>query len=793
MPYIYSWVPAYKIITKRIKDYSENHAELIKVLKQIGVEGFDDRDLGDQVIELNDIDPFTFISYLNKYGDDKRITILNNLCNLWEIDVKIHDVCGIPSTNAQKVWLFPYKFERNHNEIDRLWSLYHSITNNTVTEEQLNDIQTIRSVGWTKITEGLFALKPEEYLPLNSVVTPYLKSLGINVSNTSYTGIRQTCDSVSASIDKPFYQISYEGWLHAEELKHPPRYWRLGTKPGDHGPNLLPEMIANSVASIGWDNLGNIRNITPCNKTEIQKRLSIENYKGNNSTASRKAGEILNFINTVGLNDYIIAMDGTQVKAIGKVLHNRYIYIPELEFPNCRVVDWIHKDIKGLFFDEGLRTTLTEITRKSNIDNILKIMHPTPVSSSDIIENVISLYALNQILYGPPGTGKTYHTIDYAVKIATGKNLSDTSEHKDNKEAFDDLRKAGQIEFITFHQNYTYEDFIGGIRPDINSGNLRFDRTEGVFKQIADKARKNWENSRSSAEYNPDFDTVFQSFFSKLIEEEKGSEVVIPMSKDSHKFKITKVDFEGGKIPNFVKQSGGTSHDLLISNIKGLYNGTHSYSQDGLGIYYHPLVDQLKKHAKTLSKPSDKEELKNFVVIIDEINRANISRVFGELITLLEEDKRLGAENELRLTLPNKEEFALSPNLYVIGTMNTADKSIALLDIALRRRFEFVSFYPTHDVLDDLQSKELLTPSAVSLLKQINQKIYEKKKSADFLVGHAYFIRKQDSELATVLRKKVVPLLMEYFSGKTEEVSKIFEGSAFAVSYDTGNFDWSIN
>jgi hypothetical protein len=393
-------------------------------------------------------------------------------------------------------------------------------------------------------------------------------------------------------------------------------------------------------------------------------------------------------------------------------------------------------------------------------------------------------FPLNQILYGPPGTGKTFHTIDYAVRIA--------NEREKTSQDFDTLRKAGQIEFITFHQNYTYEDFIGGIRPDINSGNLRFDKSEGVFKQIADRARKNWESSQTSANHEPDFDTVFQSFFSDLITEEVR-EVEIPMSRSTHKFKINNIDFDAGKIRNFVKQSGGTSHDLLISNIKGLYNGSHSYSQDGLGIYYHPLVEQLKEHAKTLSQPNDKEELKNFVVIIDEINRANISRVFGELITLLEDDKRMGAENELRLTLPNKEEFALPPNLYVIGTMNTADKSIALLDIALRRRFEFVSFYPTHDVLDDLQSKELLTPSAVSLLKQINQKIYEKRKSADFLVGHAYFIRKQDSELATVLRKKVVPLLMEYFSGKTEEVSKIFEGSPFAVSYDTGNFDWSIN
>ena len=182
-----------------------------------------------------------------------------------------------------------------------------------------------------------------------------------------------------------------------------------------------------------------------------------------------------------------------------------------------------------------------------------------------------------------------------------------------------------------------------------------------------------------------------------------------------------------------------------------------------LKYYYDPIVKELKK----ISTNKGKVLLRNFVLIIDEINRANISRVFGELITLIEEDKRLGGENELKVTLPNGERnFSLPPNLFLIGTMNTADKSIAQIDIALRRRFEFHPEYPRPELLSTEQS---------AFLTAVNKLIYEYKKSKDFLIGHGYFMGNSGALMEDIIEFKIKPLLNEYFPGRLDIVDNIIK------------------
>ncbi len=384
--------------------------------------------------------------------------------------------------------------------------------------------------------------------------------------------------------------------------------------------------------------------------------------------------------------------------------------------------------------------------------------------------------SLNYILYGPPGTGKTYNSIDKAVEIATG---SSSNNHSENKKKFDELRKQGQIEFVTFHQNYSYEDFVLGLRPDLTEKSfLKFERNYGIFYRICKKAEDNFLKSKStiSIRSSISFEEVWNEFLK-----------VLPLKMPEFgKSKIYRVyDYNEDRL--FFETSQGKREKwqrIIKEKMKGYFEGKFEYS-GGYHLYYNFLKEKLyeiKEHIIQENKIQNIKSL-NYVIVIDEINRANISKVFGEIITLLEEDKRLGMPNELKITLPNGEkEFGVPPNLYLIGTMNTADKSIALIDIALRRRFEFIGYYPNYTVLQ---------PEARELLQKINEEIYKLKKTADFLIGHAYFMKEESIELT--LRNKVIPLLMEYFSGKTNIVSDIFKNTKWKVDYDTKIFDWKIS
>jgi 5-methylcytosine-specific restriction protein B len=454
----------------------------------------------------------------------------------------------------------------------------------------------------------------------------------------------------------------------------------------------------------------------------------------------------------------------------GEVISDYYFDNSKPHYQKFRKVKWIKKGTWKTDHDLALKT-LTNITAyPSDIpgvdhyyERLLKLMDEK-VPESNVQKDTIK-YPLNTIFYGPPGTGKTYNTILRSAQII--RESPDVNFLEAQKIFNDNL--GSQIEFITFHQNYSYEDFIQGLRPDIdNETDLRFERKDGIFKKIADRALKNLIDSERSAPVKQGFAEVFNDFIAPLINEEI-EELIVPMKRVS--FYINNIT---NKSIDFRKSSGDSKHSLSIETLRKMYDkGTNDLIIGGLQPYYNSILSLLLEKGKI---SSEKVSKKNYVLIIDEINRANISRVFGELITLIECDKRSHGSIPMKCALPSGEDFMVPSNLYLIGTMNTADKSIALLDIALRRRFDFEPMYPLYNI-------EGHKIHDVDILKKINEKI-RTLKGCDFQIGHAYFMDNTIS-LAERMNKRVIPLLLEYFMNDETEVKGILSYAGLSVEADS--------
>jgi len=332
--------------------------------------------------------------------------------------------------------------------------------------------------------------------------------------------------------------------------------------------------------------------------------------------------------------------------------------------------------------------------------------------------------SLNQILYGPPGTGKTYDTVSKAMKIFNRKTTD--NPYSKLKEQFDDFKSKGRIEFVTFHQSFSYEDFVEGIRAETNDkGELSYSINDGIFKKIS-----------------------IEALFSKFEEVFTESE-----SLD---------DLWGEAKSKNIYQNKITADTLFDPNI-----------------YDH------KKLILSACKIADftVDTGEPYVLIIDEINRGNTSRIFGELITLIEDTKRAGTDEAMAALLPySQETFIVPDNLYIIGTMNTADRSLALIDTALRRRFDFIEMMPKPSLIigDDEQPLIIDGIEIQKMLETINNRI-EALYDREHTIGHAFFMKLKDdstiNHLASIFRNKILPLLEEYFFEDWKKITQVLGNS----------------
>ena len=421
-------------------------------------------------------------------------------------------------------------------------------------------------------------------------------------------------------------------------------------------------------------------------------------------------------------------------------------------------------------------------------------------NGGDEKETMKNEFDKNVIFYGPPGTGKTYTTAKRAVEICKTESEKELTDYSEIMEKYNELKKKNRIEFITFHQSYGYEEFIEGIKPivlneddeseDESENNqesktnikiendIKYDIVDGIFKKFCDNARKAIIETDNNNDNN---DIPLEAIVWKVTVRDEVREDII-ITTDGSRTKINGIavvtDDKGYTLDKEERDTTTRNVKWLAKNIneniKNINKEKMLHRRTVARVPNMKVEDIIKlakeKNQKELSKIVIKENKEPYVFIIDEINRGNISKIFGELITLIETTKRSGEGKKecISTKLPySKEEFTVPDNVYIIGTMNTADRSIALMDTALRRRFKFEEMLPDYHLLEDIFVEDKGTKVNIgAMLKVINERI-EYLYDREHTIGHAVFLELKENnnieKLENIFKKSVIPLLQEYF------------------------------
>lgn len=485
----------------------------------------------------------------------------------------------------------------------------------------------------------------------------------------------------------------------------------------------------------------------------------------------------------------------------------QYIQLCDLLLEKIKDGQYGYRDFKELSFMAYERNMSVDTVTQHNTQN------------TDI--------AKNTILYGPPGTGKTYNTVMYAVAIIENKKLEEIKKENYTEviDRYNKYKEDGLIEFTTFHQSYGYEEFIEGIKPVIHSDeedetDIQYEVVPGLFKKFCDIAGKPilrkekcdiginesptiWKISLEGSGENSTRTECMKNEHIRIGYDEYGREItnLFKGAAGRHILNYFINDMSIGDIVmscydcNTVDAIGVVTgeyewHDEyteykrlrkvnwivkgIKENIIKINNGSRLSNPTvyKLRMDLSDVMEIIEKYSKNTIEVEEKK--KNHVFIIDEINRGNISKIFGELITLIEPTKRIGQTEGQKARLPYSQKlFGVPNNVYLIGTMNTADRSIATIDTALRRRFNFKEMLPDAEVLDGIYVEDV---SIKDIFIKMNKRItvlFDREHT----LGHAYFLPLKGAPtietLANIFENSIIPLLQEYFYEDYEKIRMV--------------------
>lgn len=488
---------------------------------------------------------------------------------------------------------------------------------------------------------------------------------------------------------------------------------------------------------------------------------------------------------TIEKGNIVLVRKGSQALALCQIIGDNFVSdslcekFVNVNFRKVKILAWANefRQPPSRFFSQGTFSSCRKGTEQySYIESWLKYMND--IAYLEKCSNLL-LKKHNIILQGAPGTGKTYNTAAIALK-ALGVTDIDLTDHKVVMERYNSLL-GDQIFFTTFHQSLDYEDFVEGLKPHVqtdaagNSIGVTYEPEDGIFKRACNAVQT--DQSQDIVECIDEYLQTIKSYQNKReIPTVTGrSSLYVWWKEGNSTVSCRSTNSTSSRGEEYTPSPLNIEKIKLQAQGKGVENNWQQYAQ--------AFIEAVKKeyHA-TINKP--------VVLIIDEINRGNVSKIFGELITLLESDKRLNGDHPIKVMLPysKNEVFGVPSNLYIIGTMNTTDRSTGNLDYALRRRFAFITLKSQDSVIKKYYSdanNEVLGAVALALFEDIKKFIENPKHLCgemsidDLMVGHSYFMAESEDELHDKVEYEIIPLINEYINDGILNVKNEEKKTAF--------------
>ena len=821
----FAWMDFYSELATALLEFANNRKPLIEKVKAIYANAGMKLPTLERDNNIVDIDPFTVFGLFNKgITNDNRIAILNQIKKLFNISAAVPtDFDGIPVLNNMSATFYYFSDGRGEKDIDNLWTLFQYAISYADTQEDeakfvaaFDTVVAQKGVSWN-ITMGLYWIRPMTFINLDARNRKLLennqsrfkpdidiiKMLKRMVSAENYLLLMDKT-KVTMSEYKSFPELSLDAWKMSTEdseafYGEDSSYWPTLA---EYDPKLSKEDWKKYLLEVEIPHhpspMKMLKGIIELGGEASCKQLANKFgghpsvYVGCTTNFGRRVKKYFNLPP---------CMDGEQERFFPFPFYGKAI-----------------DDEEGHSYIYKIRPQLLAALKEVDLSKF----NPNYEEGEEEMTDV----AMNTILYGPPGTGKTYNTVVYAVAIIENKPVASIKAESYSAvlERYNAYKADGLIEFTTFHQSYGYEEFIEGIKPvmdnDDEHSDIQYSIEDGLFKAFCNKAsmpatkKANvdlglnktptiWKVSLWSTGDNPTRTECLENGHIRIGWDDYGPDITddTDFSENGGKNVLNSFIYKM-KVGDIVFSCYSSTTIDAIGVVTGDYEWCNGQFDDGLNrmrkvnwivkginediveinggstmtlstVYKLKvsLADAMALIQKHLPATVQMDDKRNHVFIIDEINRGNISKIFGELITLIESSKRIGQAEGMKAKLPYSQQlFGVPDNVYIIGTMNTADRSIATIDTALRRRFRFKEMMPDAEVLSGISVDDI---SISDMLSRMNKRIavlYDREHT----IGHAYFIPLRDNptieQLAEIFENAIVPLLQEYFYEDYEKI-----------------------